>query len=128
VDGNVVTNANPTRPFDLDINCFANNGSGTLGDARIELDGPGGRVATVNDAAARDIMISQPGQYTARCVSNADASCYNIDTFNLIQAAIRCHRDYRPDKTTHDFELYRISLPENTKTATLGCEGPVFEP
>lgn len=87
VDGNVVTNANPTRPFDLDINCFANNGSGTLGDARIELDGPGGRVATVNDAAARDIMISQPGQYTARCVSNADASCYNIDTFNLIQAA-----------------------------------------
>lgn len=45
-----------------------------------------------------------------------------------LRAAIRCHRDYRLDKATHDFELYRISLPENIKTATLGCEGPVFEP
>lgn len=45
-----------------------------------------------------------------------------------IRAAIRCHKDCKQGKTSIEYELYRISLPEDMKSSTLGCEGPIYEP
>lgn len=83
VNGQTVQNANPPRPFWMAVNCFVNNGTGVLGDAKIEISHNGQVFWEAEGASARGVYVGGDGAYSARCFQRSNPSCQNVDSFVL---------------------------------------------
>jgi hypothetical protein len=86
VTGNDLSATNPQTGDQIDVNCFAKNGSALLPGAEIELTLPNGQKQMVsNNAELRNYALnSGKGYYSFRCVSATINNCRDIDSIRVL--------------------------------------------
>lgn len=87
VSGNDMTGLNLKTGQNIDVNCFAKNGSALLEGGFIDLRKPDGSVVRVSSTAElRNVTLDQVGQYTYTCSSATINSCADADSFSVSAA------------------------------------------
>lgn len=83
VSGSTITNAGLTPNTQIDVNCFAKNGSALLPGATIDITYPTGVTVVSSGPELRNFVLPQAGNYSFRCSSATIASCSNTDTLTV---------------------------------------------
>jgi len=84
VSGNDMTGLNLKTGQQIDVNCFAKNGSALLAGGVIDMRKPDGTVVRASsNAELRNLSLTQVGQYSFTCSSTTIASCSDADALSV---------------------------------------------
>lgn len=84
ISGNDMNGVNLRTGQQIDVNCFAKNGSALLEGGAIDVTSPDGRTNRLaNSSELRAMNLLQTGTYTFTCSSTTIASCSDTDSFRV---------------------------------------------
>lgn len=112
-----MTNKNPAVPFELDVNCFADNGSMLVNPVDITING--NIVSDNGNGELRNYQITDVGTYSITCkyVGAEVSACENTDGFTLVSV---------PTDAPTNTPLPPTDTPTNTPTDTPDTPTPTF--
>jgi hypothetical protein len=83
VSGADITASGLTQNTQIDVNCFAKNGTALLSNANIEISYPSGINVTSVGPELRNFVLGASGNYSFRCYSSNNTSCNNTDNLSV---------------------------------------------
>jgi len=99
VSGNDLTNQRPTVGQQIDVNCFAKNGTALLEGGYIDVIFNGGTYRVSNTAELRNATLQNPGSYHFTCRSASITSCEDSDAITVYSAVTLPTPTPRPTPT-----------------------------
>lgn len=88
ISGSDMSSRNLQTGDQIDVNCFAKNGTSLLPDARIRITHPDNVSETKNTAELRNYTVTKKGTYGFRCESTTLNNCTDTDSFRVSQQTI----------------------------------------
>lgn len=84
INGSKMSSKNLSAGTQVDVNCFAKNGSALLKDSVIDVRKPNGQTERVsNTGELRGYQLADTGTYSFNCSSTAFDNCSNQDSFRV---------------------------------------------